>query len=210
MNVMERIWAAIWLACLVSACGSDRDTGQDAAGDSGTEREGASVPDAGSDGAQGAADGAVIDCSGTADWCVSAHGVRDGRSFHCYRDTLDASRVYIGTERWSVDCSEGLADFTTYVDFPIQQPGPIDIDALVDGFAFGAEARFGSAGSSMLDTSSNLVSAELTGTIQADNTATGTLTAVWGEPSADCDSGGGPATPCGQGTLVLSFRVLLP
>ncbi len=61
----------------------------------------------------------------------------------------------------------------------------------------------------MTETSTNLVSGTLTGTIASNNMATGTLTASWSAPGAGCVSGDAP-NPCAQGAIKMTFHVTLP
>lgn len=97
---------------------------------------------------------------------------------------------------------------------PVRSAGPLDASAApgnspfklaVDVFNLAQGATLGA----MTEVSSNFVSAALSGSVGADNSGKGKVTASWSAPGSSCDSGV-PGSPCATGTLTMTFNVTLP
>lgn len=157
---------------------------------------------------------AGVDCTTAEGPCIAAAGVRDEVPFTCValRPIEDVVRIEVGTQRWGIRCDDGLADFSVGLEFPVQPAGAIRLNSApsVEGpLHFYVRAVSGSDGGSMTDTSGNVDSGTLTGTLRADMLATGRLSASWAAPGADCRSGE-TNSACAEGALELTFRVTLP
>jgi hypothetical protein len=145
--------------------------------------------------------------------CTSAEGVRNGKAFKCV-GSLYAVELQSGTRRWQVSCDERSANVGVVVEIPVQAEGPIDLTATpskVDFMFFVSPYRaFDRAGvGSMTESSSNLKSGRLIGTVAPGNLLSGTFTASWDPPKADCLSGDELQDDlCAEGTVKMIFSVL--
>ncbi|MDB4975982.1 MAG: hypothetical protein JWN48_4323 [Myxococcaceae bacterium] len=103
---------------------------------------------------------------------------------------------------------------TVQVEIPVQAEGPIDLTTTPGnvGFTFFVSpyGAFDTSGvGSMTESSSNLKSGRLIGTVGAGNLISGTFTAAWDEPAADCLAGDEFQDDlCAEGTVKMTFRVL--
>lgn len=148
--------------------------------------------------------------------CFSAWGVRGGEEFSCYTTQPEPTHSFIGQETWSFGCTDIEKELDIQVEIPVREAGsvhlmvspaaPSDLYFEVTSFNFSAAASVGS----MTAASTNLISGDLTGTISADNTITGVVTASWSSADASCDSGSFLDSPCNEGSLTATFDVVVP
>lgn len=185
----------------------------------GATQTGGSAPDGGATGTGGAGGTGgtappVMDCTQSQDFCISASGVRQGKSFSCYSaDATDVSKVLVGMPEWAIHCTVPADELAVNVQFPVQTAGPIvgtatpkqaTFQVTVDTFNLAKGAMIGA----MTEQSSNLASASLMGSLDTGNMGTGKVTGSWSAPAAMCSSGE-PGYPCVDGSLVLTFHVPL-
>jgi hypothetical protein len=172
------------------------------------------------DGSNGMHDGsaAATDCTKAQGYCISANVVRGGTRLNCTATSAalgNVSRLTVGTPSWTVGCDDPAHELSASVNFPVQMAGPFDYSATPGG---GAAIKFsagpfnlsqGATTGSMTESSTNLVSGRLSGTVDATLMGTGTLTASWAKPGGGCTSGD-LSNPCAEGSLTLTFHVPLP
>lgn len=158
---------------------------------------------------------ATSECAAlTTDTCFAADGIRDGVAFSC-RTLGNFSRTSFGTPSWSHDCGDEAMQLSAKLQFPVQAPGPIKLEAkpgqesdlkfVVRSFEFGT-LNVGT----MTQASTNFRGGELNGEVADDGIFTGTLTASWSAPGAGCDSADFYPGPCAEGALKITFRGAAP
>lgn len=159
----------------------------------------------------------AVDCTQAAGFCIAVTGVRGGKAFTCQatdNTSGDVVRVDVGTPRWGVSCAVPADEIAVNVEFPVQPAGPVSQTAGPTNAAFQVsvdpwDLAQGSTLGSMTETSNNLVSAKLSGSIDANGAGLGTVVASWGAPGAACESGE-PGNPCVDGSFTMTFHVPLP
>lgn len=161
--------------------------------------------------------GNVMDCTqftGTG-MCIASEGVRNGKPFSCMTNTDAPVRFAFGKPRWGLHCAEGHAN--TEFEVLVQTPGPVQWRATPGqpgDFTFyvsPVDSATTDTLASMTESSTNLLSGTLDGTLSVAKRLTGTFVARWGKPGPDCESGDEFGTgECAEGSVKMTFSTPVP
>jgi hypothetical protein len=150
-----------------------------------------------------------IDCLAQQAHCVSVAGTRNGESLAFSCRMAGIGDVTKSGNQWAIHCVDSAQDLSFRVAFPApaaafnhQVPPAVgDLEFHFSSFNLATTAKKGE----MNETSTNLMRATVTGSVDAQKVVAGSFHGEWGPPPAGCKSDIG--APCAAGVVNARFRV---